>query len=211
VVGAGGKTSAIFQLAKEFAAKGCRVVITTTTHMFREPGTLATTAKEAESLLKHQPIVITGRPAEAGKIEALENKDFQTLCGIADIVLVEADGSKHMPLKIPAAYEPVIPGNTDRVIVLAGLHGLGLKLIESCHREELVQKLLQAPPEHIMEEEDITVMLQKGYLEKKLLPAGFVGAILLNQADNTRLRNKAKVIAKALAPYPCIISQLKEE
>lgn len=210
VVGAGGKTSAIFRLAKEYAADNRRVVVTTTTHMFREPGDLATTAEEARELLLQQPIVIAGRPVGEGKIASLEAEEIMALRHIADIILIEADGSKHLPLKVPAAQEPVIPECTDRVIVVAGLSGIGGILSECCHRAELVQSLLQVSPEHSMKPEDVALMIQKGYIEKHLLPGGYQGIVILNQAEDGR-REPARRIAELLAPYPCVMTQLIEE
>ena len=39
VIGAGGKTTLIHRLAEEYQRKGNAVLVTTTTHMFAEPGT----------------------------------------------------------------------------------------------------------------------------------------------------------------------------
>ena len=39
VIGAGGKTTLIHRLAEEYQRKGNSVLVTTTTHMFAEPGT----------------------------------------------------------------------------------------------------------------------------------------------------------------------------
>ncbi|MDF2485606.1 MAG: hypothetical protein K0R46_1774 [Herbinix sp.] len=210
VVGAGGKTSTIFRLAKEFAAGNRRVVITTTTHMLRELGVLATTVEEVRELLLQQPIVIAGRTAKDGKIASLEAAEIMALSHIADMVLIEADGSKHLPLKVPAAQEPVIPVGTDRVLVVAGLSGMGGILSECCHRAELVQALLQVTPEHRIGPEDVALMIQKGYLEKHLLPNGYQGIVILNQAEGGK-KEAGRKIAELLAPYPCVMTQLKEE
>jgi len=211
VVGAGGKTSTIFQLAKEMADRNRRVIITTTTHMYRESGALATTPEEAERLLLQQPIVIVGRLVEDGKIRGLSEDDTKKLKLIADVLLIEADGSKHLPLKVPAETEPVIPRETDRVIVVAGLSGIGHPISECCHRAELVQELLQRPSEHILESKEVAVMIQKGYLDRCVRSEGFPGMVILNQADDLARRETAKELIELLEPYPCIMTQLQEE
>lgn len=211
VVGAGGKTSTIFQLAREMADRNRRVIITTTTHMYREPGYLATTPEEAERLLLQLPIVFAGRPAEGGKIRGLSEEDIRKLKQIADVLLIEADGSRHLPLKVPAEAEPVIPEETDLVIVVAGLSGVGRPISECCHRAELVQELLQKSAEHILEPKEVTVMLQKGYLERCVRSEGIPGMVILNQADDMARREMAKEMIELLDPHPCIMTQLQEE
>lgn len=210
VVGAGGKTSTIFQLAKELSEHNRRVIITTTTHMFREPGLLATSPEEARNLLLQQPIVFVGRPAEDGKIRGLSEEETSELKQITDVLLIEADGSRRLPLKIPAAGEPVIPKCTDQVIIVEGLSGIGRPISECCHRAELVQSLLQTTFEHILEPKEVAVMIRKGYLEKHLLPEGYPGMVILNQADDSARREMAKKMIGLLEPYPCIMTQLRE-
>ena len=210
VIGAGGKTSAIFQLAKEFAARGRRVIITTTTRMYREPGALATTPQEAKELLAQQSVVMAGRPAEEGKISGLGDDEIDELKQLADIILIEADGSKRLPLKVPAIHEPVIPRGTDRIILVAGLSAIGARLSKSCHRSELVSELLEVSMDHMIRPEDMARIITKGYLERRI-PAPSIVTVLLNQADHTELRETGEIIAKLLSPHSCIMAQLKEE
>ena len=207
VVGAGGKTSTIFQLAREFAGRNRKVIITTTTRMFREPGALATTLIEARKQLEHESVVIVGKPAENGKIAGLEEAQAKELAQIADILLVEADGSKHLPLKVPAAHEPVVPIGTNHVILVAGLSGIGAKLSLCCHRWELVGDLLGISSDHMIIPEDIGRMLKMGYLEGRI-PMETPVHILLNQADSEELRRMGEKIANWLIPYPCTVARL---
>ncbi len=210
VVGSGGKTSAVFRLAKELASQEKRVIITTTTHMFREPGELAASIQEARLLIKRQPILMAGRPVGEEKITGIPAEELEQLRELADFLLVEADGSKRLPLKLPADHEPVIPNGTDLILVLAGLQGIGKPLSECCHRAELVRELLHMSPDHRMEPEDVRSMLEQGYLKKHILPRGIPGVFLLNQADHEGLRHQAVSIARGMAPNPCIITQLQD-
>jgi probable selenium-dependent hydroxylase accessory protein YqeC len=60
--------------------------------------------------------------------------------------LVEADGAKGRLLKAPAAYEPVIPAEADRVVVVAGLAAIGEPLDgDTVHRPEVAARLLGVP------------------------------------------------------------------
>lgn len=44
---------------------------------------------------------------------------------LADYTLVEADGSKGLPLKAHAPHEPVIPPQSNQTILVLGAEGLG--------------------------------------------------------------------------------------
>jgi probable selenium-dependent hydroxylase accessory protein YqeC len=210
VVGAGGKTSIIFKLAEEFAARCVKVVITTTTRMYREPGSLATTVEKAKRLLEHQSVVIAGLNAEEGKIAGLEEAERKGLTQIADIVLIEADGSKRKPLKVPASHEPVIPGGVDKIIVVAGLSGIGTKLSDSCHRAELAGELLDVATDHSIQSKDIVQMIRKGYLEQWKVNEIPV-SVILNQADNEERCRVGIDIANMLVPYSCVVAKLIQE
>ena len=165
VVGAGGKTSLIKKMTADFLAEGKSVFVTTSTHMFIEDDTLLT--DDAEVLIRHlkkNNYVMAGT-AEGGKIRELPEDTYCRVCEAADEVLVEADGSKHMPLKFPNENEPVIYDNVDEIIVVAGLHGLGMKACEAVHRLELAQEHIDLGAETLIGPEHIKQLLVKGYLE----------------------------------------------
>ena len=62
-----------------------------------------------------------------------------------DVVIVEADGSRRLPFKAPAAHEPVIPTSATIVVPLVGLDVLGQPLdAEHVHRPQLVAELTGA-------------------------------------------------------------------
>ena len=163
VVGSGGKTTLIKQLAKRYRSSGNRVLVTTSTHMFVEEDTLLTDdPDEIISALKETGYVMVGNP-DGIKIRSLSRDTFDAVCAYADVVLVEADGSKHMPLKYPNATEPVIPANADRIIVVWGPHGLGKPAREVCHRLDLVLECLNITEDTIITEEHVRKLLMQGY------------------------------------------------
>ena len=163
VVGSGGKTTLIQKLAAQYRAAGKIVLVTTTTHMFIEEGTLLTDdADQIICALRNNGYVMAGLPA-GEKIKALSEETFNAVCSRADVVLVEADGSKHMPLKYPNATEPVIPANADRIIVVWGPHGLGKPAREVCHRLDLVLERLDITEDTIITEDHVRKLLVQGY------------------------------------------------
>lgn len=164
VVGSGGKTTLIKKLAAQYRNVGKTVLVTTTTHMFIEEDTMLT--DDADLLiqaLKTSGYVMAGIP-EGRKIKALSPETLNTVSACADVVLVEGDGSKHMPLKFPNYTEPVIPDGADQIIVVWGPHGLNRPAREVCHRLDLVLKNLGITEDTPMTREHVRELLQKGYL-----------------------------------------------
>ena len=133
IVGAGGKTSLLFAWARELADAGKKVVITTTTHMYR-PAPV-----EDENIR----IVAADDPERADKVTAPPDDILEGLRETADAVLIEADGSRRMPLKWPAPWEPVVPDYTDVTVCVAGLSGLGQKTADAVYRAEEMPEALK--------------------------------------------------------------------
>ena len=79
VTGAGGKTSLIFAWARELAATGKSVVITTTTHMYRPE------RMEEEGIR----IVVSDDPKRPDKVTAPPEEVLEGLRETADVVLVD--------------------------------------------------------------------------------------------------------------------------
>ena len=165
VVGAGGKTTLIKKLAKQYREQGKKVFVTTSTHMFRETDTLL--SDEPEMILRRleETGYVMAGVQEQGKIRALSAKTYEKVCEKADVVLIEADGARHMPLKFPSKEEPVIYDNVDEILVVCGLHALG------CPARDVVHRLSRAA-EHTSLTEDAKItpfhiqeLIRKGYLE----------------------------------------------
>ncbi|ADL03655.1 selenium cofactor biosynthesis protein YqeC [Lacrimispora saccharolytica] len=152
LTGGGGKTSAMFTLADELADMGKRVIVTTSTHIFypedREV-VLADRAGTVEEYLRGRKewfsdpsgqVLVTGQPAAEGKLKGMALEEMEQLPGLADVLLLEADGAKRLPLKIPREGEPALLKNTYGVIGCAGLDAIGCQWKEKCFRWELAEK-----------------------------------------------------------------------
>ena len=164
VVGSGGKTTLIKQLAQQYRREGKTVLITTTTHMLIEEDTLLTdNASDIILALKKTGYVMAGN-ADGAKFKSLSKETFDAVCDYADVVLVEADGSKGLPLKYPNATEPVIPENTDEIRVVCGLNALGQKAKDVCHRLELVKACLAIEDDTVITPSHIQKLVTEGYL-----------------------------------------------
>jgi molybdenum cofactor cytidylyltransferase len=155
LVGAGGKTTLLFRLARGLAADGWRVVVTVTTHLGREQSDLAPYhlacegVEDVSSALKaalgRWPIVlVTGRPVEGGQrwggVSPEWVAEAARIPGV-DAVLVEADGARGLSLKAPAPYEPAMPPCTTLLVPVAAVDAVGRPVSEAAHRPERVARL----------------------------------------------------------------------
>ena len=116
IVGGGGKSSLMAALGREFRQKGDRVVMTTTTHIFRPEHNVYLGDDPAvfSALLEQYGCLTLGTPMEEGRIK--ESPLLARLPDLADRVIIEADGTKGLPMKVPKAGEPVIPAFADTII-----------------------------------------------------------------------------------------------
>ena len=123
---------------------------------------------------------------------------YGSLCPLADLVLVEADGAKRLPLKVPRGNEPIIPDNTDLILCVSGLSAAGSLAAEKCFRLDAAQRIMEAHgrkdynggeggPWRITLE-DMGCLMRYGYLEP--LRAQYPRTEVLpvwNQADTREL------------------------
>lgn len=145
IVGGGGKTTLMYTLAEELRSRG-RTIVCTTTHIRvpeRYPLVTGPSADTVAAALERAGVVCVGTPCEDGKLTA-PGLDMAALEALADVVLVEADGSRGLPLKAHAEHEPVIPAKAARVILILGADGFGRPIREVCHRPALYARLAGA-------------------------------------------------------------------
>lgn len=95
LVGGGGKTTLMYNLAAHCARKGWRVLAATTTHIMQPPGGVwAQTDAELFRLWKCGSYAVAGTAAHGGKLTAPPQAQLERWMTLADIVLIEADGRK---------------------------------------------------------------------------------------------------------------------
>lgn len=159
VVGGGGKTSLIYRLNEELQALGKKVIISTTTHMAYNPMLplvkSADLKRTPEMLKEHGFTAVVDIEESSGKMCAIEEAELKKMVPLCDVMLIEADGAKRKPLKIPADWEPVIPDFADVVVSVIGLDCLGRPICETAHRAEYISSFLEKNLEAPVTPEDI--------------------------------------------------------
>lgn len=120
IVGAGGKTTLMFRMAKLLSDK--KVCVTTTTKILKpEPDTYdqlyyGDLNNEVFDSIHNGLTVMGGGLNEHNKLTSLSFDNLDKCCEHFDYVLIEADGSKERPLKGWNEFEPVIVSNTTKTI-----------------------------------------------------------------------------------------------
>jgi probable selenium-dependent hydroxylase accessory protein YqeC len=136
LVGAGGKTSLMYALAREMTAHREKVVTTTTTKILKpesdESQCLILLADDPEltslqaGLLKWGHVTVAqSLDRSSGKLQGASGDDIKRCMDQAFRVLIEADGAARRPIKAPEEWEPVIPDFVELVIPVVGLDSIG--------------------------------------------------------------------------------------
>jgi molybdenum cofactor cytidylyltransferase len=215
LVGAGGKTTALFEIARELQP----ALVTTSTHLG------AWQAKGADVHIIWKPssplpdlkstinvgITLVTSEREGDRYRSLDSSQLVKLHKLARFhhlpLLIEADGSHQRPLKAPAEHEPVIPEFVDTVIVVVGLSGLG-KLLndENVHRPEIFATRSGLKINEPVTGNGLARVLTHPSCGIKNIPAGIRRVALLNQADNPDLQAEGRKLALSLlSAYDAVI------
>ncbi|MCR4589836.1 MAG: putative selenium-dependent hydroxylase accessory protein YqeC [Lachnospiraceae bacterium] len=198
IIGGGGKTTLLYTLAEELKEKGSIIICTSTHIRIPEQYPLITGGIDELKAGLPEPVICVGRTAENGKITA-PWISFEELEGLADYVLVEADGARGLPLKAHAGHEPVIPPNAGKTVLVVGADGFGKKVKEVCHRPELWAEIAG-----VSEEDEAAPESEAEVIGKE----GFGDVVFINKAETEEQKAAAGKMA-ALLKVPVIIGSLR--
>lgn len=213
-MGAGGKTTALFRLARDLPPP---VLVSATTHLDKSQTTLADRHIVADSVGSIGPVVanevtlITGPSGSDGRTQGVERRVLSWLQEYSDArnvpVLIEADGSRQRPLKAPGENEPDIPEFSQVVVVVAGLRALGKPLSgEVVHRPELFSELTGLQTGAAITGESISKLLTHARGGLKNVPTAARRVVLLNQADTSELQARAReTVPPLLASFDSVL------
>ena len=218
VIGSGGKTSLIWHLAvgfgrvASFVAKSNRKILVTPTTKMLVPEAGEKLYDRYINGVPPEPapgITLTGIFNEAsGKLESLPLSELEKIIPAYDLVLIEGDGSKGLPLKAWAEYEPVVPPFTDLTIGMLPLGFLGKPVTEKLvHRLPLFLELSGAAPVESLKPEHIVRLISGGTAGSGAspLPGLFAKArgkklLFLNQVEDDDTLTQARKLAGLLPP-----------
>lgn len=161
LVGGGGKTTVMYELAAAWAACGSKVLVLTSTHILRPvDGSFAANVPAVQNLWQQGRYAVIGTPEPAtGKLTAPPQDLYEALHLQADVILCEADGSRHHPCKVPAENEPVLLPDSDIVLAVAGMDALDNSLAQACQRPQPAAALLGCNLNSVIDEQMLAVLL----------------------------------------------------
>lgn len=180
-IGGGGKTSLIFEIAGSGRAK---TLVTTTTKMyvpecgFFEPG---------EKIISKNGFAVAARRFNDEKIQGISDEERINAAKDFELTLIEADGAKCKPLKIPNDTEPVVPDDTSRIVCVAGMDALNKKIGDVCFRYSLAG----LAPESYVDHKTMAWIINK-------MCKNYKCSIVLNKADGPEEYIEAQRVAMLL-------------
>jgi molybdenum cofactor cytidylyltransferase len=216
LVGAGGKTTAMFRLADELAAQGKRVVTTTTTRLsvaqagasgratLRYDSSPDFLARVRAALAVQKQILIIGADVAGDKVAGVPPAFIDVLAALdaVDVVIYEADGARMLPFKAPAEHEPVLAACTTLLVPVMGITAIGAPLDDArVHRAEIVARLAGARLGDVLTPTMAARVIAHPAGGLKAKPRAARAVTLINQVDSTEQFEDARAVARLLLGY----------
>ena len=196
--GGGGKTTLMYALARETKAL-VPTALFTTTHIMPPSDadvvlSVPFSAEECRTAWREGKIASSGTfLSEERKFGEPGEDAMRFLCREASAVIIEADGARRLPVKFPAAWEPVIRPDTTHTVVVAGLSALGKNPEEIVHRYALSKESVDLSGVSLTEKQ-MAELLWAGYVR-------FDPIFFINQADTSDLAQRGERICAMLRDF----------
>ena len=113
---------------------------------------------------------------------------------------MEADGSRRLPLKAHAAWEPVVPEGSTQSVLVVGASGFGRPVREAVHRPERFCELAGCSPEDEATPEAVAAVIRA---------EGVAGRVVVNQCEGDGALAGARRL-EALLDVPVAAGSLRE-
>lgn len=207
IVGAGDKTTALFQLARQLLELKPRVLVTATSHLGNWQTQFADhhiiVDEKSDIQLPFAGIVLITGKIENERTTPISQRVLNWLheTSKADKIplLIEADGSRQRSLKAPADHEPPIPDFTEMVLHVSGLSALGKPLSdENVHRAEIFSQITGRGIGESITTQDLLKILTHPKGGLKNVPVNAKRVAVLNQADTPELQSIGGSLAREL-------------
>lgn len=205
IIGGGGKTTLINVLAQELSEYGT-VAITTTTHIMQSDIFCNIITENDEQnisrikqALNDNKCVLIGSVYSGNKLSP-PHISIDELSEIFDYVLVEADGSKGLPLKAHLDNEPVIPKNTTQTILVVGIDAVGYKLSDVTHRAYKACELVGVEADAIVTTEVVASLINTENLHD---------IVVINKCDSDSQKAVANELSQKIN-IKCVVSSLQK-
>lgn len=135
VIGGGGKTTFLCLFASYLRSKGYSVLLSTSTKLappdreeYRENKYFSSFSLIKDYYPGKNEVVLFGSYDEKrDKLISPKEEEIDEIKNRYDVVIIEADGSKHRPIKYHTERDPVIWKSTTAIVSIMGLWAIGKK------------------------------------------------------------------------------------
>jgi probable selenium-dependent hydroxylase accessory protein YqeC len=224
-VGSGGKSSAILAVAGELAEAGMTFLTAPTTKMLvseaEKLGSLVTAEDpdELRAMAKRvlsdgaSGVVVGSGLLSKNRVGGVKPAAIASLAPLADVVLVEANGSRRRPIKGTADHEPALPDAATLVVAVGNIGAFGAPVNEeNVHRPELFSKLTGVGAGQSITARSFARALAQGSLGD--LPQGARPAALITGVRPGKSMADASVVTRELWRFgvkKVVLSSLPDE
>ena len=207
VTGGGGKTSFLVYFSEYLKKRGYSVLVTTSTKVaspfsfdYKVDRVYLDSSVKNYWPKKGESVFFGFFDREKGKIVAPGASLVSLLYERYDVVIVEADGSRRLPMKLHSQRDPVIWAPTTAVVAIMGMWGYGKKVEDVVFGDKGKGKVDKNYLEFLLEN---TEGLGKGMVE------GENNVFLFNGSDEVEDETKAAFLSLKLS-YPGYLVSIKE-
>lgn len=199
VVGAGGKKTTLYRLADLL---DCAVVSATVripifdTHVERV--VVTDDPVSAVDATDDWPVGVVPARERSDRYRGYDPAVVDDLVesGVADAILVKADGARNRLFKAPGEREPQVPTSADTVIPIASVHAVGEPLsAESVHRPETVAAITGLAEGERIGAADVAAVLASDQGGLKGVPEDATVVPLINMVDDAESEATAREVA----------------
>src|SRR5215204_1322864 len=207
-VGAGGKSAAILAVSGGLTEENKKVLVAPTTKMLLSEadriGQLVTSedagdlrAKTERAFSEAPAVVVGSGMLSKNRVGGVDPGWVGDFAGLADVVLVEADGSRRRPIKGTAEHEPAFPDATTLVVAVGNVHALGTPVDEEhVHRPAIFSDLTGIGQGQSITPRAFALAVSRGSLAR--VPHRARTAALITGVEPGRSMSDASVITREL-------------
>ena len=208
IVGAGGKTTALFSLARQVEGLAW---VSTSTHLGTDQVTHAdqhfflneTSEFKPEHYRQSKVTLLTGPVTADDRLHGPSPELLELIHATArkEVIsfLLEADGSRSIPLKAPGDHEPPIPAWVTEAIDVVGFSGIGTRLSnETVFRAERFSQLTGLRMGEVITLTHVRELLLHPLGGLKNIPVGALKVVGFNQAESVQAREAIAKISPDL-------------
>ncbi len=199
----------MFALAEQLPG---RVVLTTTTRIFAAQRRQATESCSMEDqswedrleTFESSMLVVAGVEGDRAVGVPPELPSQLLARPGVDWVVVEADGSRMLPVKAPAAHEPVVPVETTLLIPVVGIDALSGPIRDVAHRPELVSAITGLTLDQTLTPDALAVLLTSRRGGMKDAPPDARVVVLINKVESAAQLELANAVAGSVLRDTCV-------